>query len=179
VTDRSNTQPRTHPTPEAPQPDPVPTPDARPLQHGAASGGGLTGETGVLTPDGGEFVPAERREMESPDHAGQAALKRHPAATGEGAMGPSSAGSLAGPLATMRASGLTGKMAEGGMGGSTTPAAGTQAGSGRNELGTYEGGYGSDHGMSAEDPAYRVESDIPGDLPANVPKPPTSDSDGD
>jgi hypothetical protein len=24
-----------------------------------------------------------------------------------------------------------------------------------------------------------VESDIPGDLPANVPKPPTSDSDGD
>jgi hypothetical protein len=76
-----NDGPRTRPTPEAPQPDPVPTPDALPLQDGAASGGGLTGETGVLTPDGGEFVPAERREMESPDHAGQAALKRHPAAT--------------------------------------------------------------------------------------------------
>jgi hypothetical protein len=81
MNETSGDRPPTHPTPEAPQPDPVPTPDARPLQEGAASGGGLTGETGVLTPDGGEFVPAERREMESPDHAGQAALKRRPAAT--------------------------------------------------------------------------------------------------
>ncbi len=158
-------RPRTHPTPGAPQPDPVLTRDARPLEQGEASGGGLTGETGVLTPQSepGELLTAERREVESPDHAGQAAIKRHPAATGEGGMGPGASGSHAGPLATQRASGLTGMMAEGGLGGSGTPAAGTQAGSGRSELSTHTGGYGGDQGLSAGDPAYRAESDIPGD----------------
>jgi hypothetical protein len=131
----------------------------------------MTEASGVLTPEteSGEFVPAERREIERAGHVGQAALKRHPAATGQGDMGVGAEGAKAGPLATERASGLAGIMADSGMGGSTTPGAGTQAGTGRSELGTYESGYGSEQGMSPDDPAYRVESHIPGDLPAELP----------
>lgn len=141
----------------------------------------MTEASGVLTPEteGGEFVPAERREIESAGHVGQAALKRHPAAFGEGDMGVAAEGSKAGPLATERASGLTGVMGDSGMGGSTTPGAGTQAGTGRSELGTYESGYGAEQGMSAEDPAYRVESHIPGDLPGELPTRTEGDGDGD
>jgi hypothetical protein len=130
----------------------------------------MTEASGVLTPETehGEFVPAERREIESAGHVGQAALKRHPAAVGGGRV-RHAAGWEAGPLATERASGLTGVMGDGGMGGSTTPAAGTQAGSGRSELGTYQSGYGDEQGLSPEDPAYRVESHIPGELPAELP----------
>jgi hypothetical protein len=166
-----NDRPGTHPEPDPPQPPHVPTPNALPLDRGEATGGGMTEESGVLTPEDepDAFVPAERREIESPGHVGQAALKRHPAARGEGGMGPGSAGSLSGPLAAERASGLTGQMADGGMGGSTTPAAGTQAGSGRSELGSYEGGYGAPQGESPTDPAYRRESHIPDDLPSETP----------
>lgn len=163
--------PRTVPTPDPPQPPDVPASAAPPLNRGEAAGGGMTEASGVLTPEseGGEFVPAERREIETPGHVGQAALKRHPAAVGHGEMGVAAKGSNAGPLATERASGLTGIMGDSGMGGSTTPGAGTQAGTGRSELGTYESGYGSEQGMSPDDPAYRVESHIPGDLPGELP----------
>jgi hypothetical protein len=164
----SNERPTTHPRPEPPQPPSVPTPNTPPLERGEATGGAMTGETGVLTPEveQEELVTGERREIEDPGHAGQAALKRHAAASGSSsAMGPGAPGSLAGPLATERASGLTGKMAEGAMGGSVTPAAGTEAGIGRSPLGTYEGGYGGEHGLAPDDPAYREEPVRPDDDP--------------
>ncbi len=80
---------RTVPTPDPPQPDHVPTPDAEPLARGEATGGAMTGETGVLSPAGEPdgFVPAERREMEDPRHAGVAGPLRHPAAAGENDIG--------------------------------------------------------------------------------------------
>ncbi len=38
-----------------------------PLDRRGAGGGALTGESEDLTAGGGEFVPAERRDLESPD----------------------------------------------------------------------------------------------------------------
>ncbi len=55
-------------------------------------------------------------------------------------------GSLAGPLATERASGLTGKQSQSSLGGSDAT-----------NLAEREGGYGSAHGLSETDPAYRME----------------------
>ncbi len=123
----------------------------------------MTGETGVLSPDSEleGFVPAERREMEDPRHPGVSGVLRHPAAEGTNDMSRGSAGSLAGPLATENASGLTGKQGQSSMGFSTTPSAGTAAGAGATELSELDGGYGAHQGQSALDPAYRVESHLP------------------
>ena len=63
---RRDRQTQTQPTPEAPQPERLPTPNAQPLERGAAGGGALTGETGVLSPESepAPFDPAERSEIE-------------------------------------------------------------------------------------------------------------------
>jgi hypothetical protein len=163
MTDHGDQPPGTVPTPEPPQPDHVPTPDAEPLERGESTGGAMTGETGVLSaesqPDG--FVPGERREIEDPQHAGVAGQLRHPVAEGTNDMTRNAPGSLAGPLATERASGLTGKQGESSMGFSTSPSAGTAAGAGATELSEREGGYGAEEGLSETDPAYRHESHLP------------------
>lgn len=170
VADRRKTQPRTVPTPEPPQPDHLSTPDAEPLARGDASGGAMTGETGVLSPESEPdgFVPAERREIEDPRHPGVAGVLRHPAAEGTNDMSRNSAGSLAGPLATEHASGLTGKQGQSSMGFSVTPSGGTAAGAGATELSELEGGYGAEQGESGRDPAYRVESHLPDDSPGDA-----------
>lgn len=161
--DRRDQTPRTTPTPDPPQPDHVPTPDAEPLERGDSTGGAMTGETGVLSaesqPDG--FVPGERREIEDPRHAGMAGQLRHPAAEGTNDMTRNSAGSMAGPLATENASGLTGEQADSSMGFSTTPSAGTAAGAGATNLSERESGYGAEQGLSPDDPAYRHETHMP------------------
>ncbi len=84
MTDSERREPQTHPTPGAPRAEQLPTPNPQPLQRGDASGGAMTGETGVLTPETEPepFVPAERREIEDPAHHGLASQLRHPAATG-------------------------------------------------------------------------------------------------
>ncbi len=64
-------------------------------------------------------------------------------------------GSLAGPLATERASGLTGKQSQSSLGGSATPSA--RHGPRADATNQREGGYGSAHGLSETDPAYRME----------------------
>ena len=48
------------------RPERLPTPNAEPLERGDASGGALTGETGVLSPESepAPFDPAERSEIE-------------------------------------------------------------------------------------------------------------------
>lgn len=132
---------RTVPTPDPPQPDHVPTPDAEPLARGEATGGAMTGETGVLSPAGEPdgFVPAERREIEDPRHAG-----------------------VAGPRANQNASGLMGRQGQGSMGFGATPSAGTEAGAGAaTELSELDGGYGAEEGLSETDPAYREASHLP------------------
>jgi hypothetical protein len=79
--------------------DDIATPDAEPLTHGEASGGAMTGETGVLSSeDEAEgFVSGERREIENPRHPGVTGQLRHPAAEGTDEMTPGGPGSLAGP----------------------------------------------------------------------------------
>lgn len=66
-------------------------------------------------------------------------------------------GSLAGPLATERASGLTGKQSQSSLGGSATPSARHGPRADATNLAEREGGYGSAHGLSETDPAYRME----------------------
>ena len=165
MSDRGEAAPRTVPTPQAPEPEDLPAPDAEPLARGEATGGAMTGETGVLSPENEPegFVPAERREIEDPRHPGVAGQLRHPAAQGTNDMTRNAAGSLAGPLATENASGLTGKQGQSTMGFSTTPSAGTEAGAGATELSERESGYGAEQGQSATDPAYRHESHLPPD----------------
>ena len=154
--------PATAPTPEAPEPPHVPTPDAEPLARGEATGGAMTQETGFLSAesDPDPFVPAERREIEDPRHRGVAGQLRHPAAEGTNDMMRGSEGSLAGPRATAAASGLTGQQGEASLGFGSTPSAGTAAGAGATGLSTHEGGYGDDEGESELDPAYRQESHL-------------------
>jgi hypothetical protein len=131
----------------------------------------MTGETGVLSPESEPdgFVPGERREIENPRHPGVSGVLRHPAAEGTNDMSRGSAGSLAGPLATENASGLTGKQGQSSMGFSSTPSGGTAAGAGATELSELDGGYGAEQGQSGLDPAYRVESHLPGDARGSVP----------
>lgn len=87
-------------------------------------GGGLTGATGDLTPDGTDvpFVPAERREISDPQHQAEVTT-----AHGRGA--PAQYGDPGEPGA------------EHGTGGAPR-----------------DGGTGSEHGLSGDDPAYRMET---------------------
>lgn len=93
-------------------------------------GGGLTGETGDLTPDdpNAEFVPAERREV-SGDHA-QGAVTRERAQSAPAQRG------------------VVGEPEEHPTGGPTN-------------LATRDTGYGSEHGLAPDDPAYRMEARPP------------------
>jgi hypothetical protein len=94
-------------------------------------GGGLTGATGDLTPEGTDeaFDPGERREVEDPVHAGEvtSAQIRHAAAQ---------SGEVGDPEA----------LPEGGG----------------------QSGYGSEHGLNPQDPAYQFDRDpTPGDADAD------------
>lgn len=90
-------------------------------------GGGLTGETGDLTPDdpNAEFVPAERREASG--ETGQGAVTRERAQAA-----PAQHGEIGNPE-------------EHPTGGPTN-------------LATRDEGYGSEHGLDPDDPAYRMEA---------------------
>jgi hypothetical protein len=126
----------------------------------------MTGETGDLTAGEDEpFIPAERREATDPELEGAMTLRqRHEAEarhTGDSAeMEPGAPGSGAGQLQTERASGLTGLQGQSSsMGFSATPSVGTAAGAGATRLAAdRSGGYGSTHGLSEDDPAYRMEA---------------------
>jgi hypothetical protein len=85
MTDAQRREPQTEPTPGAPQPEHLPTPKPEPLERGDATGGAMTGETGVLSPENEPepFVPAERREIEDPAHHGLASQLHHSAVSGE------------------------------------------------------------------------------------------------
>lgn len=65
-------------------------------------------------------------------------------------------GSLAGPLATERASGLTGKQSQSSLGGSATPSARHGPRADATNLAEREGGYGP-RPLRETDPAYRME----------------------
>lgn len=92
-------------------------------------GGGLTGATGDLTPDGSDepFVPAERREQAGTLEQGSVTFRQGAgAAAQQGEIGePGTAGDPARAL-------------------------------------NRESGYGSQHGLSPNDPAYRMEVHPPG-----------------
>ncbi len=159
-------RPTTHDDP-SPQPSDVPTAPAEPIQRGEATGGALTGETGVLTPesDPEPLVTGERRDVEDALHRAEAAQLRHPPASGVNDMTRGSAGSLSGPIQTAADSGLSGLQGDATMGFAATPSAGTAAGAGATELSELEGGYGSEEGQSATDPAYRRDSHLPPSKP--------------
>jgi hypothetical protein len=96
-------------------------------------GGGMTGATGDLTPDGSDepFVPAERREQAG-EH-GQGSVTYHQGAS---------------------ASAQRGEVGEPGTQGPDEGALNREA------------GYGSQHGLSPNDPAYRMEVEPPADAVA-------------
>jgi hypothetical protein len=93
-------------------------------------GGGLTGATGDLTPDGSDepFVPAERREQAG--ERAQGNVTYHQAAAA-----PAQQGEIGAP--------------------------GTNQSDGPTNLAERESGYGSQHGLSPNDPAYAMEIDPP------------------
>lgn len=146
-----------------------------PISRGAATGGGLTHETGNLTgtaePDSIEpFVPAETREYSDPlmrghvTEASKNASELHrrqleeSSPRGVEAEGSAGAISEAGQLTTERATGLTGLQGQNQAMGSTTSAeAGTLQGAGATELASREGGYGTTRGLSRSDPAYAMD----------------------
>lgn len=127
------------------------------------AGGGMTGETGSVTAgEDDPFVPGELREVADPEleneittQQREEADERHARESGD--MGRGAPGSMAGPLQAERASGLTGQQGDASMTFGTTPSAGTAAGAGATNLAEREGGYGSSHGLSQDDPAYRME----------------------
>ena len=94
-------------------------------------GGGMTGATGDLTPEGPEesFVPGERREVEDPDARGTVTYRQ---ATGA----PSQRGEVGDP-------------------------AGDEVDGGPTDMAVRESGYGSEHGLAPDDPAYRMEINPP------------------
>jgi hypothetical protein len=97
------------------------------------SGGGLTGATGDLTPDGSEepFVPAERREQAG--ERAEGSVTYHQAAAA-----PAQQGEIGEP--------------------------GTHASGGPTNLAERESGYGSQHGLSPNDPSYAMEVDPPAEM---------------
>ena len=94
-------------------------------------GGGMTGATGDLTPDGPEqsFVPGERREVEDPDARGNVTYR-------QGAGAPSQHGEVGDP-------------------------GGEEVDGGPTNMTERESGYGSEHGLAPDDPAYRMEVNPP------------------
>ena len=143
-----------------------------PINRGAATGGGLTHETGNLTgtvePDSIEpFVPAETREYSDPlmrGHITEASKnasqlhRRQLEETSDRGEGADASISGAGQLATERATGLTGLQGQNSaMGGTTSAEPGTLQGGGATELASREGGYGTSHGLSPTDPAYGMD----------------------
>jgi len=95
-------------------------------------GGGLTGATGDLTPDDADEAFVPAELREISDPAHQADVT-----VSQGRSAPSQSGDVGEP--------------------------GNEAGDrGPTELGTGESGYGSEHGLSPDDPAYRMESRQPG-----------------
>jgi hypothetical protein len=94
-------------------------------------GGGMTGATGDLTPEGPEqsFVPGERREVEDPEARGNVTYRQ---ATGA----PSQRGEVGDP-------------------------GGEEVDGGPTDMAERESGYGSEHGLAPDDPAYRMEVNPP------------------
>jgi hypothetical protein len=191
VTDQERGGQGSPPPPGSGEPDPEDRQSGlpRPLHEGASIGGGLTEATGALTPEDSDepFVPAERREAIDPRLQGAVTVRQQRVgdarrveqavgghSEGDHAMGPGAPGSLAGPRATEAASGLSGLQGEESMGFSTTPGAGTVAGTGATELAQRDAGYHTSHGLDPDDPAYRMETNpVPGGDPS--PEPPVTE----
>jgi hypothetical protein len=143
-----------------------------PIEQGEAGGGAMTGETGNLTGRGeesGEFVPGELREMNDPQRRGELTARSRDASAEHRAQveaqggheGPEVAGPSAGQRVTEAASGI-GQLQGGGTplgGGGDVGARGRGEGPGPTELAGRESGYGTGHGLSKDDPAYRIEED--------------------
>ena len=104
------------------------------------SGGGMTGATGDLTPDENPEELVTGERREIEDPTAQAAVTQAQAHDA-----PAQAGSSGSPGSTADDEGPT-------------------------ELGTHDAGYGSEHGLAPNDPAYRMEQREP-TTPAGGPKP--------
>jgi hypothetical protein len=107
------------------------------MTHRDASGGGLTGATGDLTPDTvpDPFDPGERRETSDPEHQAEVTVA-------QASRAPAQQGMVGMPGSTDDDRGPTG-------------------------LAEHDAGYGSEHGLSPEDPAYRMERRPVGDDPGD------------